>query len=673
VPPSDPVPEVGRTGSEEPRRNGDGRGLTTYYAALLAFTVVGIAASLAIGSGKEAEQSYSGRYEVVPRSECLGRTFDLRQSGQFASVSSPDSEVDGSLRVDEGRITGDVKCIDSSERVVDLKASPTSIRGMVGAERIDAARISDEPPPEAQLSVRPGSVDGNYELAPLSACLGSQITLDGESDELKLDGAGPVKGSVSYESGRVSGQVTCLDGSVTLIEGEATASEIQIALTAPAGSREGTEDELLEAIETPDLSSTVASFLVALIVIILVARAFGAAAVVLRQPRVMGEVVAGLVLGPTVLGAIAPELTATLFPSELIVILGVFANLGVVLYMFMIGVEVDLSQMRRRLSQAFAVATGSFAIPMVLGVAIAVPTFALVGPDVRFTEFALFMGVAMSITAFPVLARILAERGMLQRSIGTTALAAAAIGDAFAWFLIALATAFATSTTGADVALTIILAVVFCAVMFGAVRPLLARAFARRGGTRISAGWLSTVLAAVLLSAYVSETIGVAVIFGAFVMGLVMPRTRLTEDAVSRIEDFVVLVLLPLFFVYTGLRTNVGLLNDSELWVLTAVLLGVAIAGKFAGAMIGARVSGLDMRRSAMLGTMMNTRGLTELIALNLALDLGVISEALFTSLVLMALITTFMAGPLLNLLDPRRKPGAEPSPDGPMPGGASA
>jgi Kef-type K+ transport system membrane component KefB len=258
---------------------------------------------------------------------------------------------------------------------------------------------------------------------------------------------------------------------------------------------------------------------------------------------------------------------------------------------------------------------------------------------------------------------------MLGRPIGATALAAAAIDDVSAWFLIALGTAFATSGSGGEVVKTIGLAILFCVVMFGVVRPLLARTLGtRREEGGISSSWLAAVLAAVLLSAYATDEIGIAVIFGAFIMGLVMPRnTKLTEDARTRIEDVVVLLLLPLFFAYTGLRTDVGLLDDPALWVLAGGLLLVAIVGKFAGAMIAARVSGMSWRRSAVLGTLMNTRGLTELIALNLALDLGVISEALFTSLVLMALVTTFMAGPLLNLLD-RRVPVPATDPATPPP-----
>ena len=271
------------------------------------------------------------------------------------------------------------------------------------------------------------------------------------------------------------------------------------------------------------------------------------------------------------------------------------------------------------------------------------------------------MGVAMSITAFPVLARILVERRMLKRPVGALTLTCAAIDDVTAWFLIALATAVATAGTGGEVAQTIGLAVAFCLVMALLARPLLGRvskAYDEAG--RVPGAWLAAIFAGVLLSAFVTEEIGIAVIFGGFVAGMIMPRhAGLTEDVTRRIEDFVVVLLLPMFFAYTGLKTNVGLLDRPVLWWITGLLILVAIVGKFVGAAIAARLTGFDWRASAVIGTLMNTRGLTELIVLNLALEKGVISDALFAALVLMALVTTFMAGPLLKLFDPDNSYGA--------------
>ena len=272
------------------------------------------------------------------------------------------------------------------------------------------------------------------------------------------------------------------------------------------------------------------------------------------------------------------------------------------------------------------------------------------------------MGVSMSITAFPVLARIIVERRMLKRPMGALALASAAIDDISAWFLIALASAVAAASGSfGDVAKTIGLAAAFLLLMVFGARRLLARAAtAYDEAGRVPVGWIMAIFAGVLISAYLTEEIGVAVIFGAFVMGAVMPRhAGLTEDVTRRVEDFVVILLLPLFFTYTGLRTNMLLLDSWPLVALTAGLLVVAIAGKFGGTVLAARVTGLSWKESGVLGALMNTRGLTELIVLNLALEKGVISPALFAALVIMALITTFMAGPALRLLDPRNEFGA--------------
>jgi Kef-type K+ transport system membrane component KefB len=309
------------------------------------------------------------------------------------------------------------------------------------------------------------------------------------------------------------------------------------------------------------------------------------------------------------------------------------------------------------MGQTAAISNTGVAIPMLAGIAIALPTYELVGPPAKggFTAFALFMGVSMSITAFPVLARILVERRMLRRPVGALALASAAIDDVSAWFLIALATAVATSGGGADVVRTIGFALAFCVVMALVVRPLIARvstAYDEAG--RVPLTWITAIFAMVLLAAFTTEEIGIALIFGGFIAGTVMPRhAGLTEDVTHRMEDFVVLLLLPLFFAYTGLKTNVLLLDRSELIVLTLVLIVIAIACKFGGSVLASRVTGLPWRESAVIGALMNTRGLTELIVLNLALEKGVISEALFAALVLMALVTTFMAGPVLNRLDP--------------------
>ena len=646
--------------------NGDGsrRGrLTIFYVILAVFVAAGMAVGFSLGSGDEPEREVAGLYETTAPDPCLGESFDLRQSGQFGSISNADDTIGGSVTIEEGAITGTVDCIDGTTAEVELTAADGELSGNVGDERLSATKVADEPPPEARNAVQPTNVSGEYKLAPPSLCLGNHIELEGDAEALEVRGSERVGGELSYGGGELQGQVSCSDGSERALSGVASNRTIQLTLNPiasdPASAEAGVER--IEASKQREFGLTIAAFFAALVTVMVAARLFGALAVRTGQPRVMGEVVAGIVLGPTVFGALAPHLQAAIFPVDLIPVLGIVANLGLVFYMFMVGIELDPEALKGRVSQAIAISNASVAIPLVLGILVAVPTYELVGPDNGFAGFALFMGVAMSITAFPVLARILVERRMLARPIGATTMAAAAIDDVTAWFLIALATAISTSGSSSEVVTTIALAVAFCAVMFGAVRPLIGRvsgAYDEQG--RIPAGWLAVLFVGVLLSAYATEQIGIALIFGAFVMGLVMPRrAELTEDVTQRMEDFVVIVLLPLFFVYTGLRTNIGLLDRPELWLLTGLLLLVAIVGKFVGATLAARVGGIDWRGSAVIGTLMNTRGLTELIVLNLALEIGVISEALFAALVIMALVTTFMAGPMLKLLDPRNEFGA--------------
>ena len=646
--------------------DGDGsrRGrLTAFYVVLALFVAGGLVAGFSLGSKDDPEEEVAGQYTATPPNDCLGEVFDVRQSGQFGSIGNADDSAGGSISIDDGHATGTIDCVDGSTADVDLELSEGEISGTVGEGDLTARRTADEPPPEARNAIQPKDIAGEYELSPPSACLGSHLELEGDSGSLEVHGSDSVHGELAYDGGDVEGTVTCTDGSERSLSGTASNRTIQLTLNPIAADPQAADaaPERIEATKQREFGLTIAAFFLALVVVMAAARLFGALAVRTGQPRVMGEVVAGIVLGPTVFGAIAPHLQAAIFPVDLIPVLGIVANLGLVFYMFMVGIELDPDALKGRVSQAVAISNASVAIPMVLGILAAVPTYELVGPDNGFAGFALFMGVAMSITAFPVLARILVERRMLARPLGATTMAAAAIDDVTAWFLIALATAISTSGSSSEVVTTIALAVAFCAVMLLIARPLVGRvsgAYDEEG--RIPAGWLAVLFGGVLVSAYATEEIGIALIFGAFVMGLIMPRhAELTEDVTQRMEDFVVLVLLPLFFAYTGLRTNIGLLDQPELWLLTGMLLVVAIVGKFAGAMIAARISGIDWKGSAVVGTLMNTRGLTELIVLNLALEIGVISEALFAALVLMALITTFMAGPMLKLLDPLNEFGA--------------
>jgi K+:H+ antiporter len=508
-----------------------------------------------------------------------------------------------------------------------------------------------------------------------SPCLGGQAQLkleqSGEFVDAKgLGAASRFEGSLRFRNPRLTGRVQCVDGSgaqLTLTRvgpRDAKSPQLVGTLAGRPLAAEFLKDlpkpgvPITKAQSTPPSGDQVfGRLMLAIAAVILAARLVRALVGRVGQPPVMGEVLAGILLGPTLLGAVAPSLQHYLFPSFVIPLLTGAADIGLAFYMFLVGLELDSRLLRGRIAHAAAISNASVVLPLGLGIAVALPLYRLLGtPDKSYQAFGLFMGVAMSITAFPVLARILIERRMLGRPLGALALSAAAVDDVTAWGLLAIASGIAGrgSALGALTVLGYVFA--FCAAMALLARPLLRRVSAAYDEAgHVPAGWISAIFVGVLLSAYVSMKSGIAPIFGAFVMGLVMPRRAdLSHDVTRRLEDFVTTVLLPLFFVVTGLRTDIGLLNRPELWGLTALLIVVAIAGKWLAAMITARAAGYRWRESAVLGALMNTRGLTELIVLNVGLDLGVISSALFTMLVLMALVTTFMTAPLLRLLDPR-------------------
>jgi Kef-type K+ transport system membrane component KefB len=629
--------------------------MAVYYTVLALLTAAVAAIVISAGHDEKAQPSIAGGYDTRAPVACLGPSFDVKQSGQFVNVTNNQSTLGGRLRLRDGRrLTGHVDCVNGKSAHFSGTANGGVIAGTLRGQHVAAVLNRDPPEPGTPKPRAPGNIAGTYKLSPRSACFGGSFELNGGGASYTIAAGSGDLGKVAYDdkSGLISGDVACKSGGRTRVA--ATAVDRNLNNVTAAGEK-FTATKARES-----FGHLVAVFLLAVAIVMLVARLFGALAARISQPRVMGEVVAGIALGPTIFGWLAPGLQAAIFPTDILPAFGIAANLGLVFYMFLVGLELDPRQLKGRLSQAAAISNTSVALPMILGIAVALPLYKLVGPDKKFVAFALFMGVAMSITAFPVLARILVERRMLRRPLGALTLACAAIDDVTAWFLIALATAVATAGGTSDVLTTIALAIAFTAFMLIVVRRLLARAsdaFAEAG--RVPGGWIVAIFAGILLSAFATEEIGIAVIFGAFVMGLVMPRNAgLTEDVTGRVEDFVVILLLPMFFAYTGLRTNIGLLDRPVLWGLTLLLIVVAVVGKFFGAMLAARLTGFGWKPAAVIGTLMNTRGLTELIVLNLALEKGVISDALFAMLVIMALVTTFMAGPLLRLLDPRNEYG---------------
>ena len=402
-----------------------------------------------------------------------------------------------------------------------------------------------------------------------------------------------------------------------------------------------------------------------LVVVLAIARGCGAVARRFGQPAVIGEMFAGIALGPSLLGAVAPSVSAMVFPPASLGFLNALSQVGVLLFLFVVGLHVDLPSLRRQSGTAVVASHASIAAPFTLGVALAhllFPHFA--PPGIAFVPFALFVGVAMSVTAFPVLARILEERRMLDTPIGALAVACAAVDDVTAWILLAAVVAIVNSA-GVAWPLFKILGgtIAFVFVMYGVVRSRLAN-WDRRQASRRSAGeaqtgsgatTLSLLIIVALLSAYATELLGIHALFGAFVAGTVVPREHgLAERTSAQLGDLLAVLLLPLFFAYTGLRTDLRAIADvSALWAVAAVLF-VAIAGKVGGTAIAARASGQDWHSATILGVLMNTRGLMELVVLNIGLDLGVIAPPLFSIMVVMALVTTAMTVPVLSLFTRR-------------------
>jgi Kef-type K+ transport system membrane component KefB len=374
----------------------------------------------------------------------------------------------------------------------------------------------------------------------------------------------------------------------------------------------------------------------------------------LRQPAVIGEVVAGILLGPSLLGRIAPDFQKVVLPPEIAPHLGVIAQVGVILFMFLVGLELDTRLLKQRSEATIAISHASIVVPFVMGSTLALWLYPqLSSRNVGFTSFALFMGVSLSVTAFPVLARILGDRGLSRSRLGTMALACAAVDDATAWCLLAFVVSIVRAEASSSF-VTVGLTLAYVATMIALVRPVVGRLVRRQELVgKIDRGATTVAFLALLASALVTEAIGIHALFGAFLLGAIVPHdSLLARELAHRIEDFVVVLLLPVFFAFTGLRTQIGLLGSASDWFLCAVIVFVACLGKFGGSAVAARLTGLGWREASALGVLMNTRGLMELIVLNVGLDLGVISPRLFAMLVIMAVATTLMTSPLLHALD---------------------
>lgn len=403
-----------------------------------------------------------------------------------------------------------------------------------------------------------------------------------------------------------------------------------------------------------NLQHPLAILLAQIVTIILVARLFGWFFRKIGQPSVIGEMIAGIVLGPSLVGMYFPEFSAALFPKESLGNLQFLSQIGLILFMFVIGMELDLKVLKNKAHDAVVISHASIVIPFALGLSLAYFIYGTFAPDgVEFSSFGLFMGIAMSITAFPVLARIVQERGMQKTKLGTIAITCAAADDITAWCILAVVIAIVKAGSLLSSLYVIGMAILYVIIMLKIVRPFLKRV-GDLNSTRESLNKpvVAIFFLTLLFSAYAAELIGIHALFGAFLAGAIMPENNKFRNIfIEKVEDVSIIVLLPLFFVFTGLRTQIGLLNDPQLWKITGLIILVAVVGKFFGSALAAKFMGQNWKDSLAIGALMNTRGLMELVVLNIGYDLGVLSTEIFTMMVIMALITTFMTGPALDLI----------------------
>ena len=394
--------------------------------------------------------------------------------------------------------------------------------------------------------------------------------------------------------------------------------------------------------------------LLQLIVILLVVQGCGSLCKRVGQQWVIGEILAGLMLGPSLLGLFWPGLQLQLFSSGSLPTLQTLGDLGLILYMFSLGARLDIHLITRQSRTAFFVSMSSILLPFILGSLLAFLLYPiLAGPKANLLSFVLLVGTAMAITAFPVLARLLSEKEMLGTRIGMLALTSASIGDVIAWCLLALIVSTTHGNNMASVAVTIGVTVLFTVTMLFGVRPLLSYAV-----RRIQSQYFLIVCSIVLLltSSYITNVIGIHPVFGAFLAGIILPRNVTFTQQIRSIDQMNNILFLPLFFVFSGLRTQINLINGGSAWLICLLILFLACSGKILGGALAMRLCRESWRDALSLGVLMNTRGLVELIVLNIGLDLGILSPTLFAMLVIMAVVTTMMASPLLPLLGYRSR-----------------
>jgi len=404
-----------------------------------------------------------------------------------------------------------------------------------------------------------------------------------------------------------------------------------------------------------NLDHPLAILLAQIITIIFVARFFGWIFKKIGQPAVIGEIIAGIFLGPSLVGMYFPEFSNALFPVQSLGNLQFLSQIGLILFMFVVGMEVDLKVLKKKAHEAVVISHASIVFPFALGMGLAYFIYQSFAPEgVHFLSFGLFIGIAMSITAFPVLARIVQERGLHKTRLGTIVITCAAADDITAWSLLAAVIAVVKAGSFVSALYIIALAAAYVFLMIKIVKPFLKRVGdLHPTSENLSKPIVAIFLLTLIISSYATELIGIHALFGAFMAGAIMPEnTRFRSIFIEKVEDVAVVLLLPLFFVFTGLRTEIGLLNDPYLWKITGLIILVAVVGKFIGSALASKFIGQNWKDSLTIGALMNTRGLMELVVLNIGYDLGVLTPEIFAMMVIMALVTTFMTGPSLDFIN---------------------
>lgn len=390
-----------------------------------------------------------------------------------------------------------------------------------------------------------------------------------------------------------------------------------------------------------------------LALIIVVSRFIGSIFRKFGQPVVMGEVLGGIILGPSCIGFFFPQFTGIVFSPQSVSLLKHIAEIGILFYLFIIGLEIDLPRLSKSAKSAVLISQASIGLPFVLGLVFAGFIYDLYAPlGVGLLEFSIFLGVSLSVTAFPVLARILADSKLHRTSLAELALTCAAANDLTAWCLVAIISGLMHSALG-DSAITLGLTVIYLGAMLFFVRPFVVKWSEKNvKAGRVPESSFSVIIVGALVSAAITEGIGIHGLFGAFLFGAIIPsESAIAHDLTERLQEFIRILFLPAFFALTGIQTQIGLLVNLQDWLVCGVIIGLAVLGKFGGTFLAARISGKSEKDATILGILMNTRGMVEIIVLNIGLSVGVITPTLFTILVIMAIVTTLMTGPLLSLI----------------------